>query len=206
MCILYTINRITGSCNKCHVNSVLAPAARVANDDSWTCMSWFVLGLCSYACTTYISAALHSACKNLREGSAKRSGVENRWVQAASMMLRLDGCSQKIAVRWFTLPLKWTSLKGPSMASRWDVPMHCLVSCSLYGEKFHRKQVQNCHGPGTNFTSRPEFDELHSEPNCWQAAFEGQMFNLINFVSWWSLLFFDSTRIDSSFIFNYLLW
>ena len=37
--------------------------------------------------------------------------------------------------------------------------------------------VQNCHGPGTNFTSRPEFDELHSEPNCWQAALEGQMFN-----------------------------
>ena len=134
--------------------------------------------------------------KNRREGYSKGSGMENRWVQAAaSMMLRLDGlCSQKIAVRWFTLPLKWTSLKGLSMASRWDVhgcPTNALfmIHCR---EKFHGRTElpwarYQLHEPTrvrrTSFWTKL----LASCP--WRT--DVQFWLIINFVSWWSLTFFS---------------
>lgn len=147
--------------------------------------------------------------KNLREGSSKGSGVENRWVQAAaSMMLRLDGlCSQKIAVRWFTLPLKWTSLKGLSMASRWDVhgcPTNALfmIHCR---EKFHGRTEL----PWARY-------QLHEPTRVRRTSFWTKLLASCPWrtdVQFWLILlvddlwrfffpdFFHSTRIDSSFIF-----
>lgn len=115
----------------------------------------------------------------------------------------------KIAVRWFTLPLKWTSLKGLSMASRWDVhgcPTNALFMIIHCGEKFHGRTEL----PWARY-------QLHEPTRVRRTSFWTKLLASCPWrtdVQFWLILlvddlwrffpdFFHSTRIDSSFIFVY---